>query len=568
MKTFSFLSLSAMALLSLLTPSQLKANDFSFAEWDRLAIQDGGRTKPMSSFARESLIKIYGKPSFTSADDRNWSYSNWVMSMLLRDHEWHKEKMILVAHRPLVEELGLDPSEKHFSFEELRGIERLMELVQEAHTLRAAEATLSKPLLEAENVGARLTLFVRISDGSAFMIIPPLQAGPSPEGSAWMDPTQAKSIYGAERFGLIESALQQIGGSYQQKDQFKFDTAVSKLRSSLREINSDIYPTQGELDLEVTYNNLTPFYWSMILYMVALIVLIGAGIKQIGKYFFGAAYGIASIGLLLHISGMVMRCVITGRPPVTNMYESVIWVAFGVVLFALIFVAIYRTPVYLAAGLPASFVCLAIIHQIPIAMPDRLDPLVPVLRSNFWLTVHVLTICTSYAAFALSMVLGLIILWKYIREPQKAHDDGELHFWNYRVLQVGVLLLATGTILGGVWANYSWGRFWGWDPKETWALIALLAYIFALHGRLAGWWNKFGLAVASVLCFMTIIMAWYGVNFVLGVGLHSYGFGLGGEEYVITVLTILGMYVAIAMGRYLSAKKSKKSGNDTPAEAT
>ena len=110
-------------------------------------------------------------------------------------------------------------------------------------------------------------------------------------------------------------------------------------------------------------------------------------------------------------------------------------------------------------------------------------------------------------------------------------------------------MLAAGTILGGVWANYSWGRFWGWDPKETWALIALLCYILALHGRLAGWWTQFGLAVASVVCFLAVLMAWYGVNFVLGKGLHSYGFGIGGETYVAIFVALDLLFVAFAIWR-------------------
>ena len=133
-------------------------------------------------------------------------------------------------------------------------------------------------------------------------------------------------------------------------------------------------------------------------------------------------------------------------------------------------------------------------------------------------------------AFALAMGFGHILLWRYMRNPVAARADQPMHLWLYRVIQLGVLLLAAGTILGGVWANYSWGRFWGWDPKETWALIALLCYILTLHGRLAGWWTQFGLVVASVVCFLSVLMAWYGVNFVLGKGLHSYGFGIGGEE--------------------------------------
>ena len=113
----------------------------------------------------------------------------------------------------------------------------------------------------------------------------------------------------------------------------------------------------------------------------------------------------------------------------------------------------------------------------------------------------------------------------------------------YRAMQVGVLLIAAGTILGGVWADYSWGRFWGWDPKEVWALITLLVYLVPLHGRFAGWVSTFGLVGRSVVCFLSVIMAWYGVNFVLGVGLHTYGFVEGGSQGIMRVSSC-GMLVA------------------------
>jgi hypothetical protein len=118
----------------------------------------------------------------------------------------------------------------------------------------------------------------------------------------------------------------------------------------------------------------------------------------------------------------------------------------------------------------------------------------------------------------------------------------------YRTMQVGVLLIAAGTILGGVWADYSWGRFWGWDPKEVWALITLLVYLIPLHGRFAGWVNTFGLVSASIVCFMSVIMAWYGVNFVLGVGLHSYGFTEGGGQGIVTVVVLAVLAVAAGAG--------------------
>jgi cytochrome c-type biogenesis protein CcsB len=304
--------------------------------------------------------------------------------------------------------------------------------------------------------------------------------------------------------------------------------------------------------LEWIYQRHPFFEYAASFYALGLVLLSIAGWRK-WEWLTRTGVGAAVLGVLCQLTGIALRIYIGGRPPVTNMYESIVWVSFAVTVFGLAFYAIYRATLYLMSALPLSSLFLFAVIQLPIAMPASIDPLVPVLRSNLWLTIHVLTITMSYAAFALGMGFGHILLFKYIVNPRKTLTDHQLHFWLYRVLQLGVLLLAAGTILGGVWANYSWGRFWGWDPKETWALIALLCYIVVIHGRFAGWWNQFGLAVGSVICFLAVIMAWYGVNFVLGKGLHSYGFGLGGESYVATGLAIDAAYVAFAIWRKQTA---------------
>jgi ABC-type transport system involved in cytochrome c biogenesis permease subunit len=199
-----------------------------------------------------------------------------------------------------------------------------------------------------------------------------------------------------------------------------------------------------------------------------------------------------------------------------------------------------------------------VIADVAPAMLDQgLNPLVPVLRSNYWLTVHVLTITLGYAAFALTFGLGNVALYHFARRaPGYMGKVETLNQLTYRAMQFGTVLLAAGTILGGVWADYSWGRFWGWDPKETWALIALLCYLVILHGRFTNWVGQFAFASLSVMGFLSVLMAWYGVNFILGVGLHSYGFSSGGFTGVSIFVSVQMIYVAMTTYLYKSGRKS------------
>lgn len=239
-----------------------------------------------------------------------------------------------------------------------------------------------------------------------------------------------------------------------------------------------------------------------------------------------------------------------------------------------------RRPFALSATFVA-FVGTFVAYWAPI--PGKtVSPLMPILRDNVWLTIHVLTIVSSYAAGALAWGLGNIALFYYLfgkyRDPLVPHDlpaghrpaghdplaPLELHpqsrrppeachalaGYNYRTIQVAVILLIAGTILGGLWADVSWGRFWGWDPKEVWALISGLVYLAILHGRYAGWFGNFGLAAGTVAGMTAIMFSWYGVNFVLGAGLHSYGFGTGGQMEVGLVVLANWIFLGLAAGRY------------------
>jgi cytochrome c-type biogenesis protein CcsB len=537
-------------------------HDLDFKQFGLMAIQDGGRRKPIDTFAIETLIRVTGRSGYTDKSGRNWQPRDFILSALLETHDWRSEPMVLVSYGKLKEQLGLDRTQRRFSFAQLTALPELNRLANEAHALRKAEKPLERLQQEVMSVSERLVLLTHVMDGSAFLIVPAAKS----ETEAWMVPPEFSRYYTEAQFTPVQAELQAMATAYMQGDSFQFVRASKQLREALRGLSPAIYPSEGQLQLEYTHNHFEAFYRAIWFYGLAFFLLLIAHFRAQGKTLRNIGVATAIVALALHATGIVLRCLIAGRPPVTNMYESIIWVSFAVSFFGMMFFARYRTTVYLLAALPVTLLALLLVHQMPIAMPSSIDPLVPVLRDNFWLTIHVLTITLSYAAFALAMGFGHILLWRYARDPAKARADAPMHFWLYRVLQLGVLLLAAGTILGGVWANYSWGRFWGWDPKETWALIALLCYITTLHGRLAGWWTQFGLVVASVVCFLAVLMAWYGVNFVLGKGLHSYGFGIGGETYVATFVILDLAFVGFAIWRYRASRRAPTAAREIASE--
>jgi ABC-type transport system involved in cytochrome c biogenesis permease subunit len=504
------------------------------SQLDRLVIQEGGRKKPYPVFAEEAARSLSGKTSLSIGGEKLDAMGLVTGCWMNPGGQWLASDMILVSSLPLKKETGLDPSRKLFSHEELSRCAALAAKMRSAAETRRRDPRAKIPGTEKEaaDVGMRLALLESLLSGEAFRIIPSGDDGP------WvcLDP------------GTQGSLLASMREAWQSGSRPRFDAACRRLLE-LQE-NSGKLPPRWKLRLEVLYQKAHPFRWAWVLYALAggfLLVRRGTG----NGLPYRLAWLLAGTGFLLQAAGLASRVLIAGRPPVTNMYESVIWVAFGTVLFALFFECKERAGVFLLGAVPVAVTSLIFADIQPMVLDRAIHPLTPVLRDNFWLTIHVLTITLSYAAFALALGIAHVILGRLIAgrgTTPALHDD------LYRVLQVGVLLLATGTILGGVWANYSWGRFWDWDPKETWALTALLGYLFLLHGRLTGLWGGFGLAVGSIVAFQGILMAWYGVNFLLGAGLHSYGFGSGGAPLVAVFVALEALFVWTAFLKRRSSR--------------
>ena len=564
MKIIKFIIGITLGILILIVPlNQFQTSPV--APLQNLAVQLDGRKKPLDTVAKETVAQIHGKTNYTASDGEKLNYLDTYLSLWFNDRNWNREEFILFSYRPLKERLGLNPDQKYFSFAQLMQSD-LGQIIMAIREKQANNIDLNRDDREALTIEDRLALTIATVGDSQLPLVP----HPSDIKGTWIGIDNAAEYYTPKEVAAVKQDYQQLKQNYRNNPQDKagLGAIASKLQTDLAALSPEIYPNTAILSREVRFYALHPFAKAWMLYGLAFIAMSIVTLFE-SVEFYGGAIAIFSTGLLVHGYGFIERMQIAGRPPVTNMYESVIWVGFGISAIALLFELIYRAKYYLLAAAPLSVVCLLLADSLPAILDPTIKPLVPVLRDNFWLSVHVPTITLSYASFALAFGLGHILLAQYLFAPNNTQRIRSLSKWNYGVLQVGVLLLTTGIILGGIWAHFSWGRFWGWDPKETWALIALMCYVVPLHGRLVGWLADFGMAVTSVVAFNAVLMAWYGVNFVLGTGLHSYGFGTGGSTVFIAGFVGLDLlFVLVTAAKYKGWLGSNTDliEIDTPAE--
>jgi ABC-type transport system involved in cytochrome c biogenesis permease subunit len=359
--------------------------------------------------------------------------------------------------------------------------------------------------------------FMTMDSVAYFRPIPPAAGAAATEwknaGAAWHDSLATGQIAPA---ALVYANL---GRAWQLHQPAAFNKTISDFRATLDTALAD---TMAKSDVEARFNSAQPFYTSALLYVMALLIAVVSWLRWpevLGR----TAFWLVGIAFVLATAGIAARMWIEGRPPVTNLYSSALFVGWGAVALCLVLEFFFKNAIgSVAAGL-IGFATLVIAHHLALG-GDTMEMMRAVLDSNFWLATHVVTVTVGYSATFLAGFLAVIYVLRGTLTRSLSQPTADaLAKMIYGIVCFATLFSFVGTVLGGIWADQSWGRFWGWDPKENGALLIVIWNSVILHARWGGLVKQRGLAALAIFGNVVTAWSWFGVN-MLGVGLHSYGF--------------------------------------------
>ncbi len=604
----------------------LQLSSVNLSKFAQIPVLEGGRIKPIDTFARNILLQLSGKSTF----DKKPALL-WLSRVLFDPHKTFHDRVFLINNPETVEAIGITPNEKRrYNYAELQmGLSKLEELTRAVvripnkeqsiterellrtfHNVRtyigltgifqfllphkdfvinntklleilnltsskerysflemysqiAKLNKITQPVLQkkqetwselekdAFKISRNLYEWSRYYKDQPFKVIPVLIHG----DISWLSPfdillTPFKSEPLRKEVSLFHNMLT----SYKVSNESSFDQSVAGFLSSVKSRLDNVKPSYVswyKIDLELFYNKLDLFYLSEILYGLAFILIMIFLVYQ-KKVFYYSSYGAILLGTLPHLMGTIMRMIIMGRPPVTNLYETFVFVALSGVLVCIVVEKLYKTGIGIISASSVGLGLLLVSGKFG-SDGDTLKMMVAVLDSNFWLATHVITISMGYAGCCIAGIIGHIYILQSIFKPS---DDTLPSTYQamYGALAFGLVFSFVGTVLGGIWADQSWGRFWGWDPKENGALLIVLWCCILLHARFGNLLKKLEIAYGSIIGIIVVMMAWFGIN-LLGVGLHAYGFTEGVAGALYTYITIELLFIILT---YLWIKKKTR----------
>ncbi len=547
-----------------------------------IPVQHDGRFMPLDTLARDMVESITGKVRWQGHDP-----VALLLAWTFDAGTWMNQPLISISNAELRGELQLPADQTAFSYHMLLSHPRLRQLMTDLANVRGRKLD---PLeAKVNDIQGKLQLLDNVFAGETIRLIP----HPTDSLGTWR-PIELE-VADKAAADPVKAAWAAVGIAFLQNDPQAFSAAVDQLRGALAGLPSGYRPSPELLKTELWYNRLNPFGLSWIVMLIGAVLALIAMIarKRIADWPAIAAL-VAGFAILSY--GIWLRWGIASRIPASNMFESLLFLGWGTAFFAILWMLFFRDRIVPLTASAASAVSLILADLLPIDQFIRPAP--PVLMDTVWMAIHVPIIMVSYAVLALACVIAhgqLVVLAVEAGRSETVKAIDRLH---YSFLLVGAFLLAIGIITGSMWAASSWGRYWGWDPKEVWSLIAFLAYLTILHVRVdrdrpASWMYGLALlltiavfalavpklapmstlkvlalasaagavalfaltrgplaaALKSIIAFWLIIMTYVGVNYVLGIGLHSYGFGTGAVvHYLFLVGTIDLILVAVCCG--------------------
>ncbi len=519
--------------------STLTAQKFS-----RVVVQSsGGRMKPLNTLNKEIVNKLTSKSSMFELNS-----DQIILGMLTRPEIWRKIQMIKIKTPKLKKLVGVEKNRKYISFAEVfkNGKYVLQKEAQKSLMMKPNErGTFERDIIKLDE---KLNIAYMVYNGSLFRMFP--QFG-TDDNNKWYTPLDAIKIFKDKNQSAVEAMIRGFINTIIEENWKMANNFLDMIVQYQEKAGAKIIPSKSQIETEITFNNFDVFpkitlayiILGLIMLTVAFIVVFNPKLKP--KKTTLVFFILLSTLFGLHTAGMGFRWVVSGHAPWSNTYESLLYISWSAVFAGVVFFR--KSLLALSAAVIIAGIFMFTAHLTGI--DPQITNLVPVLKS-YWLTIHVSILTASYGFFGLGAILGLLTLIMFIFRKNRPHLDETIKTIvaiTEISLIIGLSAITIGNFLGGVWANESWGRYWGWDPKETWAYISIIVYIIVLHLRFVKVLNTpFVLSAASLVAFSSILMTYFGVNFYLS-GMHSYATGDPVPIPTWVYYVTLGVFITIAL---------------------
>ena len=511
-----------------------------------LVTQSGmGRMKPLDSLNHEILNKLTRKSTFLGMNA-----NQVVLGMMSNPDIWRNIKMLKITTPKLKKLLGVEKTRTHIAFGEIftpDGEYRLKDYVNKANSMNPNKrGTFEKDIIKLDE---RLNIAYMVYYGNLFKIFPkPADNHGHTNANKWYNPIDAIGKFHDKDKEIIKIMIRGFINGVVLSNYNDANKYLDLIAQYQQKVGVLVIPSKSKIDNEILFNKIGIFSKLTVAYMIiGLLLFVVSFLTVFNKNWSSSKvnntfFFILALLFAAHTFGMGHRWYVSGHAPWSNTYESLVYIAWSTMFAGVVFFR--KSLMALSATVVMAGIFMFTAHLTGI--DPQITNLVPVLKS-YWLTIHVSIITGSYGFLAIGAMLGFMALILFnFRDPKKPHIDDtikQITAINEAALIIGLATLVVGNFIGGVWANESWGRYWGWDPKETWAYISIIVYAIVLHLRMIPKLNKpFIFAVASTLAFASILMTYFGVNFYLS-GMHSYATGdpvpVPNWVYVLTVVVFM-----------------------------